>query len=301
MQTSTNATPLLHLDLAFARALRRAPTAHKGDAGKVLLVGGAPTMAGALWLAGKGALYCGAGWVVLAMLDSASAHAASAQPELMLHDANAHNTVDMLERVAPDVLAIGPGLGTDARALQWLQAALGFAGPLVLDADALNLIAQHAPLMQTLRERSTRTPASSTVLTPHPGEAARLLQSTTQAVQAERVASVLALVERTQAVVVLKGHRSLVAAPQHAPQVCEAGNPGMAAGGMGDVLTGAVAALLAQGLRHGLDTWQAAALAVQAHAMAGDALVAQGVGPIGLTASEVAVEMRRVLNALVAD
>lgn len=258
-------------------------------------------MAGALCLAGKGALYAGAGWVVLAMLDSASAHAASAQPELMVHDANAHNTADMLERVAPDVLAIGPGLGTDARALQWLHAALGFTGPLVLDADALNLIAQHAPLMQTLRERSARTPRSNTVLTPHPGEAARLLQCSTQAVQAQRQASVLALVERTQAVVVLKGHGSLIASPQHAPLVCEAGNSGMAAGGMGDVLTGAVAALIAQGLRHGLDAWQATALAVQAHAMAGDALVASGVGPIGLTASEVAVEMRRVVNALVVN
>ena len=125
--------------LQHVQALRRRPDAHKGDAGKVLLVGGAASMAGALVLSGLGALYSGAGWTQLMMLDTKSAHLVPTQPELMVHQAQDWEPQQALEHIRPDVVAIGPGLGQSTQAQMWLQAALQWRGPLVLDADALNL------------------------------------------------------------------------------------------------------------------------------------------------------------------
>lgn len=269
--------------LDWASHLRRRPDAHKGDAGKVLIIGGAPSMSGALCLAGQAALYSGAGWVMLMMLDALSAHVLADQPELMVHSAASHEPSQALLEIRPDVLAIGPGLGTNGAAVQWLQAALLWSGPLVIDADALNLLASHPDLMALLKVRDTPT-----CLTPHPGEAARLLGTSSTDVQHDRLGAITRLTAMTQAVVVLKGQHSLVASPEHETRQCEEGNPGMAVGGMGDVLTGCVAALAAQGIRHQLDLWQATCLAVQLHARSGDGLVKAGVGPIGLMPSELA-------------
>jgi hydroxyethylthiazole kinase-like uncharacterized protein yjeF len=162
---------------------------------------------------------------------------------------------------------------------------------LVIDADALTLLATHPHLLEAMRQRPQ--PAA---LTPHPGEAARLLNTTNHAIQADRAQALQALVAHTDCIVALKGQHSLVGAPGQAPQQCMDGNPGMAVGGMGDVLTGCLAALAAQGLRHHLTLFEATCLAVQAHALAADRLVAQGVGPVGLTPMEVAMEIRRVMN-----
>ena len=279
--------------LALARSLVRKPGAHKGDHGKILLIGGAPTMAGALVLAGRAALYSGAGYTVLLMLDEASAHVVPEQPELMVHAAARYgDPAQAIAAIAPDVIAIGPGLGLDALAQSYLQAALAWDGPLVIDADAITLLATHAYLLEALRKRP-----QAVTLTPHPGEAARLLACSNHDIQADRTAALQALVAHTQSIVVLKGQHSLIGAPGQMPQQCGDGNPGMAVGGMGDVLTGCLAALAAQGVRHHLSLWEASCLAVQAHALAADRLVAQGVGPVGLTPMEVAQEIRRVINA----
>jgi hydroxyethylthiazole kinase-like uncharacterized protein yjeF len=275
---------------ALIQKLQRQPNAHKGDAGKVLLIGGAPSMAGGLVLAGLGAMYSGAGWTQLMMLDTNSAHLVPSHPELMVHKAQDWEPQQALEHIRPDVVAIGPGLGLSAQAQMWLQAALQWSGPLVIDADALNMLALHPPLIQQLAKRA------DACITPHPGEAARLLNCTGSALQNDRLSGLSSLVALTQSVVVLKGQHTLLASPQHHAQQCLQGNAGLAVAGMGDVLTGCIAALAAQGVRHGLNLWEAAILGVQLHASAGDQLLAKGVGPVGMTPSELALEIRTVLN-----
>ena len=288
-----NLPPLATLDaMSLVQRLRRKPDAHKGDAGKVLLIGGAATMSGALVLAGQAALYSGAGWVVLMMLDANSANLVPEQPELMVHDAQSMQPQQALERIQPDVIAIGPGMGQSQLAKQWLQAALSWPVPLVIDADAINLLSANPELLKALQIRSYPS-----TLTPHPGEAARLLACTSADVQADRAQSIAALVKLTQAVVVLKGQHTLIASPSHDAVQCMQGNPALAVGGTGDVLTGCMAAIAAQGVRHGLDLWQASCLAVQLHAVAADRLVAKGTGPIGVTPSELVRELRECINS----
>jgi len=278
--------------LHLAGRLARHPAAHKGDAGKVLLIGGAPSISGALVLAGQAALHSGAGWIVLMMLDAKSAHVVATQAELMVHDANAYVPDQAIADIAPDVIAIGPGLGFGEQAVQWLKAALSWHGPLIVDADALNLLSSTPALLTQLKTRT-----APTCLTPHPGEAARFLKITNQVVQDDRVASITQLVDQTHAIIVLKGQHTLVASPTHAVHQCTEGNAGMAVGGMGDVLTGCIAALAAQGIKHQLDLWDATCLGVQVHALAGDTLVKKGIGPIGLTPSELSRELLPLLRA----
>lgn len=283
--------------LKLIKFLKREPAEHKGNAGKVVLIGGAPGMAGALILAGNACLHLGAGWTILEILDPASAHADASQPELMIRLATS-DIQKSLTAARPDVIAIGPGLGKSALASCCLHEALAYPSiPLVLDADALNLISVSPELLKQLQTRNNHFP-SSTVLTPHPGEAAKLLESTTEKVQSDRVQSIQQLVELTQSIVVLKGQHTLIASPEHPPTQCLAGNPGMGTGGMGDVLTGSIAAIAGQGIRHQINLWQATCIAVELHASAADSLVNKGVGPIGLTPSETILEMRTLLNKL---
>jgi NAD(P)H-hydrate repair Nnr-like enzyme with NAD(P)H-hydrate dehydratase domain len=136
------------------------------------------------------------------------------------------------------------------------------------------------------------------VLTPHPGEAAHLLNTSAALVQGDRPAALDHLVKLTDSIVVLKGQHTLLASPTNAAVQCEQGNPGMAVGGMGDVLTGSIAAIAAQGIRHHISLWEASCIGVQLHASAADSLVAKQVGPIGLTPTEVIFEMRSLLNKL---
>ncbi|MBU3539622.1 NAD(P)H-hydrate dehydratase [Polynucleobacter sp. UK-Gri1-W3] len=283
--------------LSLAARLKRKPAEHKGNAGKVVLIGGAPGMAGALILAGNACLHLGAGWTILEMLDPASAHADANQPELMVHLAteNIHETIIAFQ---PDVIAIGPGLGRSTFAYLCLQTSLSYPNiPLVVDADALNLISESDELIASLQKRNSDFPGL-TVLTPHPGEAAKLLKTTTEVVQANRINAVEELIELTQSIVVLKGQHTLIASPHHQPVQCLDGNPGMGTGGMGDILTGSIAAIAAQGVQHQLDLWQATGIAVELHAKAADSLVSKGVGPIGLTPTETILEMRSLLNKL---
>jgi len=277
--------------LAFAQRLKRKSDAHKGDAGKVLIIGGSHGLSGGLLLAGLGALYTGAGLVKLGMLDKHSAQVNAAHPELMIHDVSAVNPESWLDTHHSDVLAIGPGLGQDEIAQQWLRCALKHPGPLILDADALNILAEHRALLSRIKQRPFPT-----IFTPHPGEAARLLCLENASVQSDRIAALKHLILISQAIVVLKGQHTLIGMPERIPQRCISGNPGMASGGMGDVLTGMVGALCAQGIHHQLNPWEATCLAVQLHALAGDRLAATHVGPIGMTASELALAARWILN-----
>ncbi|WP_108508146.1 NAD(P)H-hydrate dehydratase [Polynucleobacter acidiphobus] len=278
--------------LALRSRLIRKSDEHKGDMGKVLLVGGAPGMAGAIFLSAYGSLYSGAGWTIIGVLDSKSAHVQVDQPELMIQDAS--QIVDanhFIKGIAPDCLGLGPGLGLSDQALHFLEVGLAFSGPLILDADALNLIADHPRLAQLLRERK-----GPCTITPHPGEAARLLGISAEQVQANRSGAIQLLIDRFQCYVVLKGHHTLVGSPADVIYTCNAGNPGMATGGMGDVLTGLIASLAAQGICHHLNLWEASCLAVELHASAADQLVQSGIGPNGMTALELAKAVRKLIN-----
>ncbi|MFM9113515.1 MAG: NAD(P)H-hydrate dehydratase [Polynucleobacter victoriensis] len=268
--------------------LERQAHEHKGHAGKVLMIGGAPGMAGAILLAGRAALHAGAGWVILDFVDERAISVLSDQPELMLRVAQ----VGDVAQIHPDVIAVGPGLGQGDLVKQLLSEALQSSALLVIDADALNLIATNPHLLSQLKARSSL----STVLTPHPGEAANLLKETTEQIQSNRELAIQKLVDLTGSIVVLKGHHTLLHAPEQSMQVCLKGNPGMGVGGMGDVLTGVTSAILAQGIRHGLNTYEAACLAVELHSAAADNLLNQEVGPIGLTPSEVLLEVRNLIN-----
>jgi hydroxyethylthiazole kinase-like uncharacterized protein yjeF len=283
--------------LSLASRLKRGPAEHKGDAGKAVLIGGSSGMAGALLLAGNACMHLGAGWTILEMLDPSSAHACMDHPELMIRLANAE-AMNGLPNINPNVIAIGPGLGISALALSALEKTLNIPSiPLVIDADALNLIASSKAVLKTLRDRNQQFP-SQTVLTPHPGEAAQLLQCSSVDIQSDRLGSIEKLVELTGSIVVLKGQNTLLASPLNPILLCEQGNPGMGTGGMGDILTGSIAAIAAQGVKHDLNLWEAAEIAVQLHALAADSLVSKGVGPIGLTPSETILEMRSLLNKL---
>ena len=283
--------------LELAKRLKRAPAEHKGDAGKVMLVGGAPGMAGALLLAGNACLHLGAGWTILEMLDPTSAHACMDHPELMIRLADPQANLSTQQNKV-DVIAIGPGLGVSELSKLWLHNILSNTRvPLIIDADAINLIASDEALLQVLQKRNQENP-EQTVLTPHPGEAANLLHSSTIDVQDNRINALEQLVALTQSIVVLKGQNTLIASPKHPALRCEEGNAGMGTGGMGDVLTGSIAAIAAQGLRHQLNLWEASGLAVELHALAADSMVRKGVGPIGLSPSEVILEMRSLLNKL---
>jgi hydroxyethylthiazole kinase-like uncharacterized protein yjeF len=283
--------------LELTKRLKRGAAEHKGSAGKTLLIGGAPGMAGALLLAGNACLHLGAGWTMLEMLDPASAHAYQDSPELMIHLASSE--IDsVLLNTQPDTIAIGPGLGKSDLASAWLMGVLHYPNiPLIIDADALNLIAASRELLEVLQKRNQQFPGQA-ALTPHPGEAAKLLSISTEEVQANRLSALEKLIVLTQSIVVLKGQHTLIASPQHGVLECQEGNPGMGSAGMGDVLTGSIAAIAAQGVRHQLNLWESTSIAVQLHATAADSLVSQGIGPIGLTPSETIFEMRSLLNKL---
>ncbi len=270
---------LRRIDTAsLARALPPRPRlAHKGDHGHVLIVGGGEGMPGAVRLAGEAALRTGAGLVSVATHPSHAAVLVAGRPELMSH---AVSTTDQLRVLLDraDVVAFGPGLGQTDWARGLFGAVDACGKPCVWDADALNLLAD------------VPGPGDARIITPHPGEASRLLGSTAAAVQTDRPGALEKLAKTYGGVAVLKGAGSLVSSADGAPWICTAGNPGMAAAGMGDVLTGVIAALLAQG--HAIE--RAAALGVQVHAMAGDR--AALAGQRGLIAADVIAELRTIVN-----
>ncbi|MDO8206495.1 MAG: NAD(P)H-hydrate dehydratase [Gallionella sp.] len=290
----------------------RPKDSHKGLFGTVAVIGGASGMTGAALLAGRAALKLGAGCVHVVLLADNAPSVDLVQPELMLHKADSLFSTCPLPNPPPhageeanvkwgkqvfcrktktrrnifnsDVLAIGCGMGSGELAGKLLAEALRSTATLVLDADALNLIAAHPDLRDLAVARK-----AATVLTPHPGEAARLLNCSTAEVQKDRVAAIQKLARMFACSVVLKGTDSLCAT-RRGLFVNKTGNPGMSGPGMGDVLTGMIAALLAQGL----NADDALLLAVHLHGAAGDELAKYAA--VGMTATELTDQARRLLN-----
>ena len=254
---------------------------HKGQFGTVLVIGGANGMIGAPLLAARAALKLGAGCVHVGLLADNAPGVDMLQPELMLHNAG-----DALRLFKPDVIAIGCGMGHGLAAQKILYETLKLNTALILDADALTILALHPDLQTMIAARK-----AATVITPHPGEAARLLGRSTNEIQAARTGAAQELAKRLHCSVVLKGANSLCVTRAGKTYINKTGNPGMSSPGMGDVLSGMIAAFIAQGL----DADQALLLAVHLHGAAGDALAQQGIA-IGMTATEVTEWARWLLN-----
>ncbi len=264
----------------------RPDDAHKGDMGRVFLIAGSRGMAGAAVLAAGAALRGGAGYAVVGCPGSIAPEMTAAVPEALLclcGDSSRSElrpsdaSVLLSESRSSQSLVIGPGLGDESSVGDLLLNIIppeGGSAPMVLDADALNHLARGERLI---------TLTSNAILTPHPGEAARLLTwDSADAVQQNREEALERLVEKFRSVVILKGHRTLVGAPSLGTWVNTTGNPGMATAGSGDVLSGLLGAFLARGL----STWDAARLAAYLHGLAGD--IASGrVGKESLCASDI--------------
>lgn len=255
----------------------RSRISHKGANGRVLVIGGGREMGGAARLAGEAALRVGAGLVTVASHPGNVAAIVSARPELICRGIERSDELSALIDQA-DVLALGPGLGKDDWAQRVFASAIDSTKPMVVDADALNLLALH--------------PRSHAhwILTPHPGEAGRLLGWTSAQIQADRLGAARALVERYGGVTVLKGAGTIIATRDSAPTICDRGNPGMASAGMGDVLTGVIAGTIAQGATPAT----AARIGVLVHAMAGDRAAHRG--ERGLLASDLFEHIAACVN-----
>ena len=309
--------------LVMARFPKRPRDSHKGMFGTVAVIGGGNGMVGAPLLAGRAALKLGAGVVHVGLLADNAPSIDLLQPELMLHRASdllrhaplpnplpempspqsspasgreserekqspitAGEGANVKGLFNPDVLAIGCGMGRELAAQKLLYGALKLEAALVLDADALNMLALRPDLQDDLRTRK-----APSAITPHPGEAARLLGCDTRDVQDDRIAAVRQLAQKFACSVVLKGADSLIATRDGKLFVNHTGNPGMSAAGMGDVLSGIIAAFIAQGM----SADDALLLAVHLHGAAGDALAEQKAA-IGMTATEVTEWARWLLN-----
>ncbi len=262
---------------------QRPANSHKGMFGQAAIIGGDQGMIGAPLLAGRAALKLGAGCVHIGFISPQAPSVDITQPELMLHAA-----AQLLDKAKISVLALGCGMGRSDIAKTLLQQALSKPIPLILDADALNILAEHSDLQQRCRLRT-----AATLMTPHPGEAARLLQRSTQYIQQQRSESATQLAQHFNAHIVLKGCASLCATPQGELSRNPHGNPGMSSAGMGDTLTGILCALIAQQI----SPWPALQLAVLLHSKAADQLAKEQIC-IGMSASEVIDKSRILFNQM---
>lgn len=269
--------PIAHLLTDGMSLPKRLRSTHKGHYGHLLLIGGNLGFSGAIRLAAEAALRSGAGLVSVATRHEHAGLLNIGRPELMSHGIESPEQLQALLAKA-NALVVGPGLGTDEWAQSLFELAMASDLPCVIDADALNLLA------------NSPTKHGNCLLTPHPGEAARLLDTSNQAICTDRYAAVRQLQQRFNAVSVLKGAGTLIADGETI-WVNTTGNPGMASGGMGDVLAGVCGALLAQGLPLG----EAAKLAVHIHGKAADLAAAES-GERGLLASDLFPFIRRLLN-----
>lgn len=257
---------------------RRARDAYKGDYGHVLVIGGDYGMGGAVRMAAEAAMRMGAGLVTVATRPEHVSVVSGMCPEVMCHSCSGgDDLLEILERVT--TIVIGPGLGKTDWAKELLAVILESALPKVLDADALNLLSQ-SPL-----------PCNQWILTPHPGEAARLLHCGIGDIQKNRFQAARELQHQYDGVIVLKGSGTLIKGPSDLPYVCANGNPGMATAGMGDVLSGMIGALLAQGL----SLERAAEAGVFIHAKAGDQAAAEQ-GERGMLATDVLNYLPKLIN-----
>jgi NAD(P)H-hydrate epimerase len=266
------------LEEGIAKLPPRARAGHKGDYGHVLIIGGEQGMPGAARMAGESAYRVGTGLVSIATRGMHASLLNMVRPELMCYGVeSAEDLKPLLDRAT--VIVIGPGLGQGSWGQMMLNEAINSPRPLVVDADALNLLAKHP------RQHDRW------IITPHPGEASRLLGLSIGEIQANRFAAVHNLQQRYGGVAVLKGNGTVICSGDQPLGLCTAGNPGMASGGMGDVLSGAIAGLLAQGLTLS----EAANLGVTIHAMAGDRAARES-GERGLLAGDLMLYLRRLAN-----
>lgn len=269
----------------FASALqKRNHASHKGSFGDLVVLGGADGMAGAAILAARMGAKAGAGRVFAGFAGTPLAYD-SLQPELMCRAADSIV-------LSQQTIVAGPGLGMSRAAHDLLAKVLSTQQSLVLDADALNLIAAEAPLSLRLMQRT-----GPCLMTPHPLEAARLLSKSSEAVQADRLHAATNLAQRWQAVTILKGSGTIIAHPDGRLVINATGNPGLATAGSGDVLAGLCGALLAQHW----PLWEASLAAVWLHGKAADQLAEAGIGPAGMLASELIDAIRSALNTLIVN
>jgi hydroxyethylthiazole kinase-like uncharacterized protein yjeF len=269
------------LDVGYLKSCLpdRSRSAHKGDFGHVLVIGGDYGMGGAIRLAAEASLRVGAGLVTVATRPEHVNIVSGGRPELMCQQVRQASDLDrMLNRAT--VIVLGPGLGQSDWAQAIFDRIMEAPQPKVLDADALNLLAQ------------SPQQSDNWILTPHPGEACRLLDIPCSDVQNDRYESVESLQDRFGGVVLLKGSGTLVCSPDHDMTLCKAGNPGMASGGMGDILSGMIGGLLAQKL----SLTQAANAGVLAHARAADEAARAGGGERGLLATDLLAHVRGLVN-----
>ncbi len=278
----------LNLDELLSQLSDRAAGSHKGDFGHLLVIGGAEGMGGAALMAAEVSVRLGAGRVSAATHGANSMAFLTRVPEVMARSvSDVHEIAPLLEQAT--AIAIGPGLGQTAWSEQMFQAAVNANKPLIIDADGLNLLARDS-YAQMLRSHQS----ADCILTPHPGEAARLLGVSTADIQNNRYQAAQQIASKYRANVVLKGAGTLVVTgfeDDQAVSVCRYGNPGMASGGMGDVLTGVVASLVSQGFEIGL----AVKLGVSLHSVAADRLANQ-YGERGLLATDLIPVIRTLLN-----
>ena len=258
----------------------REKTAHKGSYGHVLIIGGGMGMPGAVALAAHAALRVGAGCVTVATHPEYAKQCLPGLPEVMVYGVNQPNDLNPLLAKAT-VCVLGPGLGEGEWAEQLYNHVVSTSHPLLIDASALRLLAK------------SPKQCNNWVLTPHPGEAAALLESTHSEVQSHRENALKGLQQRYHGTIVLKGHETLIIDPQHSVSICKAGNPGMATAGMGDVLSGVIGGLIAQNIA----LPDAARLGVWLHANAGDK-AAQVLGERGLMASDLMPFLHQLSNPM---
>lgn len=276
----------LTLDDLDITTIRRKNDAHKGDHGSLATLGGQDGMLGALLLASRAALLSGTGRVYAFAITAENFPVDHIHPEIMFRPLSDFESMISLM----GAIVIGPGLGQSKLADKHLTICLDSNKPLVIDADALNMIAAHPDLARMLIERQ-----SDLVLTPHPGEASRLLKESIDAIQSNRINAVLSIAKKYNCYCVLKGANSICASASGEYWINQTGNPALASAGTGDVLSGTIGSFIAQGM----SCLEALKLGVYVHGLAADHLVAKGAGPIGLTASEVTLEIRDVINQLI--
>ena len=264
-------------DLIHQVLPKRKKNSHKGEFGHIAILGGGPGMHGAVCIAGEAALRAGAGKVSIFMHISHNSLIADSKPELIF---NFFEEVDEIKSMllGSDVIVIGPGLGISNWAKKVFESIIDIDCPMIVDADALNILSKEP------------TKKENWILTPHPGEAGRLLGISSKEVQLNRFSSLNDLIEKYHGIIVLKGHHTLIGSTVSVPRVCVKGNPGMASAGMGDALTGIIASMIGQGVP--LDI--AASLGVEIHAKAGDRAATRG--ERGLLASDLINQIRGCVN-----
>ena len=262
----------------------RPEDSHKGSYGRIAIVGGAQGMSGAPVLAARAALFSGAGLCYAIYLKNPPAYD-PVSPEIMFRAAHQFD-------FATDVIVTGPGLGKSAAARDIVAKTIEAHAPVLLDADALNILSENDTIVPSLAERDYPT-----IITPHPLEAARLLKTTSETIQANRIEAARELARRFKAIAVLKGSGTVIAALDGKTVINPTGNPALATAGTGDVLSGITGALIAQGW----PAWEATLAAVWLHGKAAEKLSERHHGPIGMVAGELASEVRLQLNLLVEE